>query len=204
MPAPTHNGNAAKHYVYSFLTTGKLPPKCDYLRRQLGDFRRELDRLVLEQHGEVSMFHAARIQTCVRHEGRAQLLQKWLRDNPEIETITAAVTTTDGKKSTTGETRRTKGLTVFERIAVLKEIGVASESRDKAIGDLGLRSPVSAALQIPAPITFDSPQVPDDQPQDDAGDNRPESTDHHPDGKECGVGREGVELPASERDADQQ
>ena len=152
MPAPAHNGNAAKHFVYAFLTTGKLPPKCDYLRRQLGDFRRELDRLVFEQHGEVSIFHAARIPTCIRHEGRAQRLQKWLRDAPEIETTTAAISTIDGKKTDTAEIRRTKGLTVSERIAVLKEIGVASESRDKALGDLGLRVPsIGEWVRLTAP-----------------------------------------------------
>lgn len=91
----------------------------------------------------MSIFHAARIQTCVRHEGRAQLLQKWLRDNPEIEQTTAAISTTDGKKTNTAEIRKTKGLTVTERVAVLKEIGAASESRDKALGDLRLRVPVS-------------------------------------------------------------
>ncbi len=100
------------HGVYGFLATGSLPRKATYIRRQLGELRNAIEAAVLEKFGELTLYRAALVQTAIRHEGRACLLQRWLRLN--------------GK------------LTHAEKLATLKEIGAASDARDRALKALGL------------------------------------------------------------------
>lgn len=114
MPGVAGNTNAQRHGVYGYLSIGRLPKGAAYIRRQLSAFRRELERAVADQcNGDMGIRDAAFVHSACRHEARAQLLGRWLRCD-ECKTL-------------------------GERLAVLKEIGNATDSRDKAIVALGLR-----------------------------------------------------------------
>jgi hypothetical protein len=142
MPAPKGNRNRTAHGIYGYLATGSLPKGASYIRRQLGNFERELRRRVLEKRGEVSVLSAALIQTAVRHEGRAQLLNRWLRQADE-------------------------NLKVADKLALLREIGNASDRRDAVLKQLDLE--VSADEDIAAAL-YSSPAAPlalPDQPADE-------------------------------------
>lgn len=107
-------GNRASltHGVHAFLATGSLPKKASYIRRQLSQFKLALEAGVREKHSTISLYHAALIQSVIRHEARASLLQRWLR---------------------LGE-----GLSHADRVMTLKEIGNATDARDKALKALRL------------------------------------------------------------------
>jgi len=113
VPTRLGNRNATRHGVYGFLAIGSLPKGASYVRRLLGQFERHLREAVQEREGEIRTYHAALIQTACRHEGRAQLLTRWIRE-------------ADDK------------LKLTDKVAVLKEIGAASDSRDKCLERLGL------------------------------------------------------------------
>ncbi len=110
--APAGNRNATRSGRRAWETVKRLPKSCGAIRQQLYAERDDIELSVGRQHGEVSLYHAALIQSAVRHSGRAQLLERWLR----VE----------------------EGLSLNERLAVLKEIGAASDSRDKCLKLLGL------------------------------------------------------------------
>lgn len=115
---PPRNRNAAKHYVHSYLAQGRLPKGASYTTRLMYEFRHQLEAVVSQKHGEVTLFHAALIQTAIRHESRAQLLQRWLRTE--------------------------EGLTLAERVTLLQQIGAASDSRDKCLEKMGLNGKAEA------------------------------------------------------------
>lgn len=105
------NRNALVHGKYAYLAVGRLPPGASYIRRLLGAFQRATEAAVVEAHGEIPLTKAALIQSAVRHEGRAQLLTRWLRESD---------------------------LSLAERLAVLKEIGGATDARDRCLKLLDL------------------------------------------------------------------
>ncbi|QDU30602.1 hypothetical protein ETAA8_57480 [Anatilimnocola aggregata] len=113
MPGPKGNRNRTTHGTYGFLAIGSLPKGASYIRRQLGVFEKFVANAVKDKHGAITLYRAALIQSAVRHEGRAQLLTRWLRD---------------------GEA----GLKLLERMAVLREIGAASDQRDRVLKLLDL------------------------------------------------------------------
>ena len=125
--APAGNRNATRHGVYGFLALGRLPKGASYVRRLMGEFRSELERAVVEAHGEVSLSNAALITTVCRHEGRALLLSRYL--------------------ALEGDALKT-----LERASLLEAIGRASDARDKAIEKLKLaqaeRDDVDVAVRI--------------------------------------------------------
>jgi hypothetical protein len=129
---PIGSTNALKHGVKSFLTTGKLPNS--YVKKQLGKLRRQLESAVVESHGELSLYHSALIQSCARHEARAELLNRYLSNE--------------------------KNLSLSDRMNLLAQISAATDSRDKALKALGLdrtndSDPWAGLLdaQPPAPAT---------------------------------------------------
>lgn len=106
------NRIATTHGVRGFLTTGTLPPKAAYIRRNLNRFRTALEAAVLEQSDKIGLYQDALINSAIRHEARAALLQRWLRIN--------------------------EALTHAEKLATLKEIGNATDSRDRVLKALKL------------------------------------------------------------------
>ena len=101
-----------KHGLYSYLALGRAPQGCQYVFRLIGKFKQAIKAEVESIHGQVSIYHAALIQTACRHEGRAQPT-RWLRE---------------------GE----RELSNADRLNVLKEIGNASDARDRCLKALGL------------------------------------------------------------------
>src|SRR5436190_1398230 len=101
---------ATTHSVYTFLA-GKLPTGCGYIKRALAGLRVTLTTDTQNRHGSVSVGQAGLVSAACRHEGRALLLSKWLR---EAE------------------------LPLSERASILGQICDATDSRDKAIAKLGI------------------------------------------------------------------
>ena len=106
---------------------GSYPKGCSHVRRHVGAMRAELERVVLDFAGSLSVYQAALIQSACRHEGRALLLTRWLR-----------VEMDGARKSAADADTPPAGLTVSERLAILKEVGNATDSRDRCIKALGL------------------------------------------------------------------
>jgi len=129
-----------------------LPEGARYIRRQLGQFRRHLETTILERDGELSVFHAALIQSACRHEGRAQLLTRYLRE---------------------------AGLSLADRLAVLSGIGNATDSRDKCLQrlDLDRRADIDPwkILDMPthttAEMATETPPAESDSQEADASEN---------------------------------
>ena len=110
------NRNAIRSGVYSFLATGRYPRGAAYVGRLVGQLRQSLESTVMQRESEVTVYNAAVIQSVCRHEGRAQLLQRWLR---ELE-------------------KGDNGASIHDRVSILKEIGSATDARDKCLRALGL------------------------------------------------------------------
>jgi hypothetical protein len=110
--APLNNSNRTSHGVRAWESVKRLPKGAGHVRRALYAERDELRREVVAQHGGITMYRSAVMQSALRHSGRAQLLERWLR----LE----------------------DSLTLAERLAVLKEIGAATDSRDRCLKALGL------------------------------------------------------------------
>jgi hypothetical protein len=128
--APLGNRNRMTWGGRGWAAIGSYPKGFSAVRRYVGRMRAELEGIVCERHGEVSALHAALIQSACRHEGRALHLQRRLR-----------VGIGPG------------GLGLNDELAVLKEIGNATDSRDKCLSKLGLEKPADPA---PAWPTFDA------------------------------------------------
>jgi hypothetical protein len=149
--------------VRGWAAIGSYPKGCSHVRRLVGRMRVELENAVQSLCGSVSLYQAALIQSACRHEGRALLLTRWLR------------TESDGARKQAGDASdKPGGLTVGERLAILKEIGNATDSRDRCIRGLGL---VEAPDRDPWAV-IDSPPKPPDTPDTSAGAGRRE----HPTG----------------------
>lgn len=115
MGAPSGNANAIKsglHARYA-LTVGKLPRKLRKVQSAAFAFRRELEAAVAAQHGEITLIHAATIQTATRYETTAQLAKHWLTTSME-------------------------DLTHSERLQFAREVSRASAERDRCLRQLGL------------------------------------------------------------------
>lgn len=108
MAAPTQNENARKHGLYS----GSIGRGNGWIRRACATFQVALEAAVIDARGEVNIRDAAAIQTAIRWERHAQLAQKWLRLNPELE--------------------------VEKKLHFSREVARASSERDKALDALRL------------------------------------------------------------------
>ena len=115
MGAPQGNANAMRHGVSSYLCLGKLPKGGAYIRRQLSLLKQQLERDVQDLYGELTTYHAALIQSACRHEGRAQLLTRWMR---QVEN--------DARE-------KDETVAISDRLAIVKEIGSASDARDRCL-----------------------------------------------------------------------
>jgi hypothetical protein len=110
--APPGNTNRQTHGLRSWAALGRFPAGASYVRRQCGRLRAVLEADVLDLDGQITVYQAALIQSACRHEGRALLLTRYLRD--------------------------AKNPTLADQLAVMKEIGAATDSRDKCLQRLGI------------------------------------------------------------------
>ena len=113
MAAKKRAKHAIRHGKYAYLALGSLPKGASYIRRLIGQFRGALEQAVRDKEGEITIYSTALVQSACRHEGRAQLMTRWLR-------------LTEPK------------LTLTDRLAVLREIGAATDARDRCLRTLGL------------------------------------------------------------------
>jgi len=119
--APRGNANRLTHGVRSYLAIGRLPKGASYIRRTLGLLRTAIESAVQEAHGEISIVSAALVQSAIRHEARCALLTRYLRDHDD-------------------------SLTLSDRLGVLKQIGDATDSRDRCLRGLDLPSKRNANI----------------------------------------------------------
>src|SRR5262245_4927712 len=81
---PVGNQNALSHGVSGLLGRGRMPRDAHDDRKRLKAVEDHLYSAVLANDGEISLFHGAVIQTALRHEGRARLLNRWLVREPGL------------------------------------------------------------------------------------------------------------------------
>lgn len=133
--APKGNTNRMRHG----LTAAKLPKGCQYIENRVGQFRKQLEAEIVECHGEITILSAALIQSACRHETRAKLLGRWLREGEdEVRTSTSKQGSNGSGTQLTAEVTRTT-LTITERSGLLRDISAASDSRDKCVERLSLK-----------------------------------------------------------------
>lgn len=113
-------------------------------------FRRYLRDELTERNGSTSTYEEALMQSAVRHETRGLLAARWLR-------------------------KECNELNINERLALLKEIGKSTNSRDKCLRELNLdRNAASSAIDV-----LYAAEIQDDHTDPDAQTppNEPQSTD---------------------------
>src|ERR1700733_10752198 len=134
MPAPRNNQNAIRHG----LMAAKLPTGCSYIRKSIRQFRAALEDEVIRRFEEVTTYRAALIQSASRHEQRALLLQRYLREAADAETASHTLhnEAIDGKHTST--VSRPTGLSIMDRCQILAQISAATDARDKCLERLGL------------------------------------------------------------------
>ncbi len=135
MPAPTKNRNAVRHG----LRAGRLPKGASYIQRETDVLRRILEDAVAENEGgDISLYRAGVLQSCIRWERHAMLCQRWLR-------------------------LEAGDLTPDQRLAFSREIARASMERDKCLRELGLDKRAAADVWSTLDAT-PLPTVEDDSP----------------------------------------
>lgn len=136
--APCQNTNALRHGRFSVL--GAAPKGAGYIKRMVGQARRQLEAACVAAHGEIDITNAALINSACRAERHALLCGRWLKLEVDASPET--------------------------RLALSREIVAASEKRDKAIRSLNLetkkRNPWDEAFLRPAvalPVPQDDPEA---------------------------------------------
>lgn len=104
--APDGNRNRLRHG----LRTSRTPPGCRDIEIDARKLRRNLEDAVLANCGEVAIYQAALINSAVRHEKRARLIERWLSQNAELP--------------------------LTDRCQLLRELSAATDSRDKCLEKL--------------------------------------------------------------------
>lgn len=149
MPGTIGNRNSMRHG----LRAGRLPKGAAYIRRETDRLRSVIECAVVERHGEISVYHAAIVQTCIRWERHAMLAQRWMR-----------LEAGDMDAST--------------RLAYSREIARASSERDKCLRDLGLDARAASIIDA----LYSSPQPSADERSADDAVSESGSADHAADG----------------------
>jgi hypothetical protein len=132
--APRGNANHMRHG----LSAAKLPKGCEHISNRVGVFRRQLENEVIASHGEIGVYHAALIQSSVRHETRAKLLSRWLRESENEIRTTISKGSANGNGTTPETTVTCTSLGILEKAQLLRDISNASDSRDKCLEKLRL------------------------------------------------------------------
>jgi hypothetical protein len=119
-------------------TIGSLGPGRGHVVVSLRGTRDWLETVTIQRYGEISLLHAAYINTAVRNERTAQLSQLYLKENPDLP--------------------------LADRLNLLRGIGAASEARDRAIEKLKIeQTPADLWRSIyaaPLPATTPSASPP--------------------------------------------
>lgn len=121
--------------LYSGLFSKKhrLPRDCQWLADEMESIQGQLLDAVQAKHGEVSVYHSSVIETVLKHHKRQRLLERWL---------VRPMHQNRNSHNDPDEVNRTRAIPLVERIRLVKEESLASESRAKAIKLLGLSESV--------------------------------------------------------------
>lgn len=111
--APQGNRNAMKSGLRSILTTGRYPRGATYVARLVAGLRSELEIAILSLRPSAEVHEAALCQSAARHEARALLLQRMLRDKQDE-------------------------LTTDQKLSILRDMSAATDARDRCIKQLNL------------------------------------------------------------------
>lgn len=106
---PKKNRNHMRHGLFA----EQLTKGCQHIENRTLKLRRQMEDLLLQVKGEVSIIDAAVIQTAIRWERHSLLCQRWL-------------------------TKKIKSLSPSDRLNFSREIAKASSERDKCLHRLGL------------------------------------------------------------------
>jgi hypothetical protein len=88
MPGTIGNTNAVRHGQRSArhgLVHAKLGRRFAAAYGHAGKLRREIERLLVERHGSLSLVEQARIQSVLRLEEGARALERAIAENPKME-----------------------------------------------------------------------------------------------------------------------
>src|SRR5262245_39936070 len=124
------NRNALTHGRCAYFVTGKLPAGASYVARIVKALKAELESAVRERYGEIDIYAAALCQSAARHEARELLALRWMR-------------------------RAAEKLTTEQLLAVQREVGNATDARDRCLKALGLEKrerldPFAELYKMPA------------------------------------------------------
>lgn len=134
-----------------------LPKGCGHIRKSVDTFRRATEAAILDQHGEISLYHASLVNSAYRHERTAALCERWVRVEQE-------------------------NLDPSQRLAYLKLISDATDRRDKCLERLGLDKPDDDPWSLPNFPELASPyQTPQDAASDAPAANVDKDTTGQPD-----------------------
>ncbi len=117
------------------LRTSRLPAGCGHVANATNALRLALEDAVTAQHGAISVYRAALIQSAVRHETRAMLLARRLRLS---ETSRAPGESVPSSGSQSSKPAQSGGLDVQDYLAILRDISSATDSRDRCLERLKL------------------------------------------------------------------
>lgn len=108
--APLQNRNGVRHG----LTAQRLPKGCGWLVRDTEALRRTIEDAVAERNdGEISIFHAALINSSIKWERHGMLSARWLRLHHDE-------------------------MSHADRLTFSREVAKAASQRDKCLERLGL------------------------------------------------------------------
>jgi hypothetical protein len=100
---------------------GSVPTGASYVGKLMHEFRRQLEACVLKAKGEISFTDACHVNTAARWERHALLTTRWLKLHAET-------------------------MTHDQRLNYSRDIGRASENRDRSISALKLDRDVSTIM----------------------------------------------------------
>lgn len=106
-----------------------LPADCKRLAGEMEALREQLEQAVCEKHGQVSLYHAAVIESVLTHHKRLRLLERWLVRPKHVKQKPWEAPI---EGNSTGE------IDLVDRIRILKDESAATDARNKAILSLGL------------------------------------------------------------------
>jgi len=107
--APRGNSNRTTHGLHG----GKLPAGCRYIENNRNALRRQVESEIMDARGRITVVEAALTQSLCRHETRAQLIYRWLRE-------------ADGSNA---------GLSILDRVQLLREISAATDRQNIRVTD---------------------------------------------------------------------
>ncbi len=157
--APRGNGNAVRHG----LRGSKSPAGCSYIDKQTRSLRAAILGELAER-GDLSLYREALAQSCLRHETRALLAARWLREKKDLD--------------------------LEKRLALVATISRATDDRDRCLARMGLDQTRDQAIDYsamfldPASPQADAPTSattePSDSPCARESDAQDASDDHSP------------------------